>query len=278
MGSVNKEGKSFFEIAPREIRDLIYDATFQHEVKRGHVTSNFEAPCLHLRLISRQFKDEYDERTPKRTKLVLCFDAEIVPLRSRHLSTFVPTLATRCTSIELRYLAHKYQLFDGYGERSQNFAAFSVLCMELMMSMTHLRGLEIQLIWDSVSVLEDFATQCRRTVMTNTCVSKTLRGLLSAEFYLSRLASGASNSSGSAIDFKLQYRGLASIGPAGGLDSDVSGIELLEEPAILGFWSDQHNYFLIDEEATRERKMVEIAIQDRKIAIEDMACKRPEQF
>jgi hypothetical protein len=80
MGTVNKKGKSFFEIAPQEVRDLIYDATFHHEAKRGHVTSNFDAPCLHLRLVSRQFKDEYDKQTPKRTKLVLCFDAEIVLL------------------------------------------------------------------------------------------------------------------------------------------------------------------------------------------------------
>jgi hypothetical protein len=188
MGTVNKKGKSFFEIAPQEVRDLIYDATFHHEAKRGHVTSNFDAPCLHLRLVSRQFKDEYDKQTPKRTKLVLCFDAEIVPLRSRRLSTFVPALAIRCTLIELRYLAHKFQLFDGYGERSQNFAAFSALCMGLVMSMTHPRSLEIRLIWDSVSVFEDFATQCRRTFKMNTCVTTALRSLLFAESYLSRRA------------------------------------------------------------------------------------------
>jgi hypothetical protein len=66
---------------------------------------------------------------------------------------------------------------------------------------------------------------------------------------------------------------MASIGPPGGLDSGVVKVELLEEPAILGFWSDQHNYFLVDEEGIRERRKVEVAIEVKKvmnIAIENM--------
>jgi hypothetical protein len=246
------------------VRDLIYDATFHHEVKSGAVTSIFEARCLHLRLVSRQFKNEFDKRTPKHRKLVVCFDAELAHLRSPRLSAFIPSLATRCTSVEVRYLAHNFQLFDGYRQRSENFSAFSVLCKQLALGMVNLRDFDIRLIWDSVRALETFAAQCQYTATRHTCVTTAFRSILFAENYTARRTPGASNSSWGFRKFKLQHRGLANIGPPGGFDFDVPRIKLLEKPAVLGIWSDQHNQFLVNGQGTRGRRMVEVAIDAEK--------------
>jgi hypothetical protein len=272
MGTINKEGKSFFEIAPRELRDLIYDATFHHEVKSGAVTSIFEARCLHLRLVSRQFKDEFDKRKPKHKKLVVCFDADLAHLRSPRLSAFVPSLAARCISVEVRYLAHNFQLFDGCRQRSENFSAFSVLCMQLAEGMVNLRNFKILLIWDSVRTLETFAATCQHTATKHTCVSTSLRRILSAENYIARRTPGASNKSWVFRNFRLLHRGLASIGPPGGFDFDVPRIKLLKKPVVLGIWTDHYNQFLVRGEGIRDRRMVEVAIEAKKA----VARKRPE--
>jgi hypothetical protein len=63
----NVGGRPFFETLPRELRDAIYDYTFEHMVTHqpeidGDVTFHFHAPISVLRLVSRQFTVEYDER------------------------------------------------------------------------------------------------------------------------------------------------------------------------------------------------------------------------
>jgi hypothetical protein len=69
--SVSNGSKSFFDTLPREIRDNIYDYTLDHEVTRHSYHMRFKAPFPHLRLVSRQFKHEYDERSPSNAELVV---------------------------------------------------------------------------------------------------------------------------------------------------------------------------------------------------------------
>lgn len=71
--ATTKNSKSSFEVVPREIRDQIYGLTFDHDIERERFMFRFQAPCPHLRLVSRQLKDEYDEqdeRTPKSATLL----------------------------------------------------------------------------------------------------------------------------------------------------------------------------------------------------------------
>jgi hypothetical protein len=63
--------KSFFEILPQEIRDSIYEHTFDHEVTRHSYHMRFQAHLPHLRLVSRQFKREYEKRSPSNTEPVV---------------------------------------------------------------------------------------------------------------------------------------------------------------------------------------------------------------
>lgn len=109
-------GKSFFEVFPRELRDKIYDFSFDHEAERRDYTMQFRAPLPHLRLVSRQFKQEYDQQLPSKTTLVV----------SDHNNEFlgflfppqdvicVPSLAKRCTALHFTQ-----NMQDSWGHHSQ---------------------------------------------------------------------------------------------------------------------------------------------------------------
>lgn len=103
--SINRGGKSFFEVFPREIRDHIYDYTFDHDINDGYYRYQFRAPQPHLRLVSRQFLHEYDEQTPSDATLFVagCND-RCIYTPSRFLGESVlPRLAARCTSADMLY-------------------------------------------------------------------------------------------------------------------------------------------------------------------------------
>lgn len=94
-------GKSFFEVFPRELRDKIYDFSFDHEAERYDYNMQFSAPFPHLRLVSRQFKQEYDQLLPSKTTLVVSDHNTkfhgVCPRLGRVI--YVPSLATRCTAL-----------------------------------------------------------------------------------------------------------------------------------------------------------------------------------
>lgn len=104
--TISRDGKSFFEILPRELRDRIYEYTFEQEVDTQDFVYQFAAPLPHLRLVSRQFKAEYDEQSPTNTTLVVVdknprtqctFGTFHLREKVRHMS--FPKLATKCTTL-----------------------------------------------------------------------------------------------------------------------------------------------------------------------------------
>jgi len=62
-----------FFLLPGELRDQIYDILHQHEEStRFHsLTFRYPKPLSHLRLVNRQFKAEYDKRTPAVSRLTI---------------------------------------------------------------------------------------------------------------------------------------------------------------------------------------------------------------
>ena len=100
--AINRYDKSFFDVLPRELRDRIYEHTFEHGSKDEYYRYQFRAPQLHLRLVSRQFMQEHDEQTPDDATLFItgrndrltCAPTKF-PSRPK-----LPLLAARCTSAE----------------------------------------------------------------------------------------------------------------------------------------------------------------------------------
>jgi hypothetical protein len=72
----NKPG--FFDILPRELRDIVYDSLYQKLDNDADLGLRYQTytVCTELRLVSRQFKLEYDERTS-------------VDQKSRHLTVSI---------------------------------------------------------------------------------------------------------------------------------------------------------------------------------------------
>ena len=108
---------SFFAALPRELRDAVYDYTFEHVVKQPSdtddgVTFHFHAPVSNLRFVSRQFTAEYDERykaLPPRNSLLTIVNNSRDNRPTWHSGC--PQLATRC-----RELKTIRPLFDGRDE------------------------------------------------------------------------------------------------------------------------------------------------------------------
>ena len=110
-------GKSFFEVLPRELCDAVYDYTFEHVVKQqsdinDDVTFHFHAPVSNLRLVSRKFTAEYDERyktfSARNTLLTIVNNSQN---SNRNWHNEFPRLATSC-----RELKTIRSLFDGRDE------------------------------------------------------------------------------------------------------------------------------------------------------------------
>jgi hypothetical protein len=98
-GLVSNASKSFFDILPCEIRDSIYEHTFDREVISHSYQMRFQAPLPHLRLASRQFKQEYDERSPTETSLFVT--DQTLPFKELYPNArlVLPRFATRCTAV-----------------------------------------------------------------------------------------------------------------------------------------------------------------------------------
>lgn len=118
--NTSAEGTSFFGVLPRELRDAVYDYTFEHFVKQqpdtdDGVTFHFHAPVSNLRLVSRQFRAEYDERyktfSPRNILLTIVNKSRD---GRRHWHSECPKLASRCR--ELKTIC---SLFDGRDEYTE---------------------------------------------------------------------------------------------------------------------------------------------------------------
>ena len=99
--SIDRDGKTFFEVLLRELRDRIYEFTFDHNIKDTYYRYQFKALQPHLRLVSRQFKHEYDEQTPDNATL---FVTACTNRFERHDSDFLdhlPHIATKCTAADV---------------------------------------------------------------------------------------------------------------------------------------------------------------------------------
>ena len=152
MTTTDQGCKTFFELLPPEIRDQIYDATMFQDIQREHLNFRFRAPFLHLRLVSRQFKNEYDRRSIGDTTLEVSFPADFAEKMRR---IYPPGLAARCTSLQLNYLIleypHAHEMSPG---------GFAITCCRIMLRLAPrgLKHLHIYLVWKSVRMLKDYTS------------------------------------------------------------------------------------------------------------------------
>jgi hypothetical protein len=115
--SISGDGKSFFEVLPRELRDRVYEYTFDHDIADGLYRYQFRAPHLHLRLVSRQFMHEYDEQTLDDATLFVtpCTDqfTYAYDYMYSRVTDRVPRLASRCTALDVsQYVGETNNFFD----------------------------------------------------------------------------------------------------------------------------------------------------------------------
>jgi hypothetical protein len=112
---LHKDGKTFFDMLPRKLRDRIYEYTFDHDSCDLYYRYQFRAPHSYLRLVSRQFMHEYDEQTPDdatlfvtgRNERFTCADVEY-PRGPK-----LPRLAARCTSADMvQHIGETDGLYD----------------------------------------------------------------------------------------------------------------------------------------------------------------------
>lgn len=191
-----KNSKSFFEIIPREIRDQIYGLTFDHDIERQHFTFQFQASCPHLRLVSRQFKEEYDEqdgRTPKSATLLATVQGEKSILTLPHpndrgewhnyearmphimgpsasaagaieiprllVRQSMPGPAKKCTSLQVNYFMPKPKPASWREEIDITHLVPDMRCIILDLE-RELQQAEILLVWKSTSTNPSFAIRC----------------------------------------------------------------------------------------------------------------------
>jgi hypothetical protein len=61
---------TFFSLPP-ELRNMIYDILHQHEQELDSERLAFVMPLTHVRNVSRLFRDEYDKRSPRNSRLAI---------------------------------------------------------------------------------------------------------------------------------------------------------------------------------------------------------------
>jgi len=247
MAMNSQDGKSFFELLPAEIRDQIYDATMFQDMKREQVDFHFIAPCPHLRLVSRQFKDEYDARSIWGTHLGASF-RQASAKRMRALNA--PGLASRYTSIQLNCLLGKHLLGREWSDWHN--VALVLNRFILRLAPKDLQHLEVYLVWNSVRMIKHYASQGPHELLYS------LNYLIQHPEYTVR--EDISNS-GIVIGLKLRYDGLPPLNTAMRSKCDLLGAELLKEPVTLGVWSAEDDCFLLDEDGISERLRLETVVE-----------------
>jgi hypothetical protein len=147
--SASKLGEKycFFTSFPREIRDQIYGLIIcEKEDIFKRALFKIRSTVPKVRLLSRQFKKEYDERCPKLNHLEI-FNCYIDGLLTYHGSDPAPPLAIRDTSLRYHriWCDHEpdYDVYDhepdedlcGQGESVptlwRHYGSASILCQNL---------------------------------------------------------------------------------------------------------------------------------------------------
>lgn len=101
----------FFKTLPREIRETIYDLLHDEVLYPsmvGEPTVSVQFPYVQLRLVSRQFKHEYDERVAKSKNLAT--------LRISDLGKF-PSATINCPALYTRTTNMTINLWTCYSDR-----------------------------------------------------------------------------------------------------------------------------------------------------------------
>lgn len=101
FSSIDRYGKTFFEVLPRELRDRIYEFTFDHNIKDTYYRYQFKAPQPHLRLVSHQFMHEYDEQTPDNATLFVTACTNRFGSPGSDFLDHLPRTATKCTAADV---------------------------------------------------------------------------------------------------------------------------------------------------------------------------------
>jgi hypothetical protein len=241
MTATDQGGKSFFEILPPEIRDQIYDFTMFQDIQREDFNFRFRAPCLHLRLVNRQFKNEYDKRPMCETTLEASFPTDF-PEPIRYIDA--PGLAARCTSLQLNHLfqkgPHAHEMAPGW---------FAIECCRVMLRLApiSLQHLDIYLVWDSVQLLKDYVFS-QFSNQLHHCITHMVKGQYDSNH-------------GLVPSLKLRYGGISSSNTSMRSKCDVLGAELLIQPATLGTWSVKDRCFLLDDDRINERLRMETLVE-----------------
>lgn len=148
--SINTDGKSFFDLLPRELRDRIYEYTFDHDIRDEHYRYRFRAPQPLLRLVSRQFMHEYDEQTPHNTTLSVTACTNQFERTQFDPLVEIPPLAARCTVADVTLYIGETDGFatdlrdEQYYVRGSLFSQFSNID-RFIDGLTHLKDIRIQL-------------------------------------------------------------------------------------------------------------------------------------
>lgn len=160
--STGIHGKSFFEVIPRELRDAIYDLTFDHGTMSNSFEIEFRAPLPHLRLVSRQFKQEYDEQSPRDATLVISNHSLWFQHHACQTPRFpiLPQLATRCTAMHFTHHLHDEEVFPNRKSLvdflDKHYSGFPQSIGERL---SHLEKVHVQPIFNYV---QNFDLLCRR--------------------------------------------------------------------------------------------------------------------
>jgi hypothetical protein len=219
----NVGGRPFFGTLPRELRDAIYDYTFEHMVTHqsetdDNVTFHFHAPISVLRLVSRQFTVEYDERYRSSWPdgSVLSIDNNSQNSRQSWKGAY-PRLATRCRATKT-----SRTLFDGYDKH--NFETLYSLYKKVS---SHCKDL---------SALVTDMPHLRRVDVSFNCES--LRHSHIIEHLLRYLQErGVFETLRTEGTYELRYQGLTYPLPRNLRDLDVSNIHILRAPVTLVAWT-----------------------------------------
>ena len=239
-------GRPFFDIFPRELRDTIYEYTFEHFVRQNlrdgeDLIFRFRAPVANLRLISRQFTAEYDERLSARKSVLYVVN------NSRNISrtwkVSCPRLAIRCKELKTTHA-----LFDGCDE-----FAVGMYCDVMAKVISH---------WENTLAIAAALPHLRRVDVIFNCES--LRHLPRPEgfsTYMSLLKDvGRLRKLPKEGKYKLCYQGLTYPLPRNLRELDVPNIHILEAPVTLATWTQASKREQIDPEDLKQRLRVEAEV------------------
>jgi len=237
---------SFFAILPRELRDAIYDYTFEHTVKHrsdtdDDVTFHFHAPISNLRLVSRQFTADYDERFkslwPDGTVLTIFNNSQH---SRRSWKGACPRLATRCTVLKA-----SRTLFDGCDKH--DFESLYALYKKVS---THCKD---------VSDLVADLPHLRRVDVNFNCeflhhshiIAQLLQCRLLCDIFETLPREGT---------YELCYQGLTYPLPRNLRKLDVPDIDILDAPVTLVAWTQASQRKYLAHRELEQRLQVEAAV------------------